>query len=210
MLRNGPFTVSLYRLFRSGTLTIDLNLYVDQLTVLLLLLVTGVSSIVNVYSSRYMIGDPKYNRFFATIALFAFSMILLVMSGNLLMLLVSWEVMGLCSYLLIAHAAHRKSACSAATKAFLVNAVADVGFSFGIILTFYTFGTLDIQTILAQAEGMQEHTINILGWMGLDLHIYPVALIPFFLFIGAMGNPHKYPFTCGCHLPWKLRLQFPR
>ena len=90
------------------------------------------------------------------------------------MLLVSWEVMGLCSYLLIAHAAQRKSACSAATKAFLVNAVADVGFSFGIILTFYTFGTLDIQTILAQAESMQDRTINILGWMGLDLPIYPV------------------------------------
>ena len=194
VLRNGPVTVSLYRLFRSGSLTIDLNLYVDQLTVLLLLLVTGVSSIVNVYSSRYMIGDPRYNRFFATIALFAFSMILLVMSGNLLMLLVSWEVMGLCSYLLISHAAHRKSACSAATKAFLVNAVADVGFSFGIILTFFTFGTLDIQTILAQAESMQEHTINILGWMGLDLHIYPIALIPFFLFMGAMGKSAQIPF----------------
>ena len=194
VLRNGAFTVPLYRLFQSGSLTIDLNLFVDQLTVLLLLLVTGVSSIVHVYSSRYMIGDARYNRFFAVIALFTFSMILLVMSGNLLMLLVSWEVMGLCSYLLIAHAAQRKSACSAATKAFLVNAVADVGFSFGIILTFYTFGTLDIQTILAQAESMQDHTINILGWMGLDLHIYPVALIPFFLFIGAMGKSAQMPF----------------
>lgn len=194
VLRNGPFTVPLYRLFQSGSMTIDLNLFVDQLTVLLLLLVTGVSSIVHVYASRYMIGDPRYNRFFAVIALFASSMILLVMSGNLLMLLVSWEVMGLCSYLLIAHAAHRKSACSAATKAFLVNAVADVGFSFGIILTFYTFGTLDIQTILAQAESMQDHTMNILGWMGLDLPIYPVALIPFFLFMGAMGKSAQMPF----------------
>lgn len=194
VLRNGPFTVSLYRLFQSGSLTIDLTLFVDQLTVLLLLLVTGVSSIVHVYSSRYMIGDPRYNRFFAVIALFTFSMVLLVMSGNLLMLLVSWEVMGLCSYLLIAHAAQRKSACSAATKAFLVNAVADVGFSFGIILTFYTFGTLDIQTILAQAESMQNHTVNILGWLGLDLQIYPVTLIPFLLFMGAMGKSAQMPF----------------
>ena len=72
--------------------------------------------------------------------------------------------------------------------------MADVGFSFGIILTFYTFGTLDIQTILAQAESMQEHTINILGWMGLDLPIYPVALIPFFLFMGAMGKSAQMPF----------------
>ena len=194
VIRNGPFTVSLYRLFQSGSLSIDLNLFVDQLTVLLLLLVTGVSSIVHVYSSRYMIGDPKYNRFFSVIALFTFSMILLVMSGNLLMLLVSWEVMGLCSYLLISHAAQRPSACRAATKAFLVNAVADVGFSFGIILTFYTFGTLDIQTILAQAEGMQDRTINILGWMGLDFQVYPLALIPFFLFMGAMGKSAQVPF----------------
>jgi len=194
VLRNGPFTLSLYRFFKSGSLTIDLTLYVDQLTVLLLLLVTGVSGVVHVYSSRYMIGESRYNRFFAVIALFTFSMILLVMSGNLLMLLISWEVMGICSYLLISHEAKRPSACRAATKAFIVNAVADVGFSFGIILTFFTFGTLDIQTILAQAEGMQDHTINILGWMGLDLHIYPVTLIPFFLFMGAMGKSAQIPF----------------
>ena len=194
VLRNGPFTVSLYRLFQSGSLTIDLTLFVDQLTVLLLLLVTGVSGVVHVYSSRYMIGDSRYNRFFAVIAMFTFSMILLVMSGNLLMLLISWEVMGICSYLLISHASERPSACRAATKAFLVNAIADVGLGFGIILTFYIFGTLDIQTILAQAEGMQDHTINILGWMGMELYIYPVTLIPFFLFIGAMGKSAQVPF----------------
>ena len=194
VLRNGPFTLSLYRLFQSGSLTIDFTLFVDQLTVLLLLLVTGVSGVVHVYSSRYMIGESRYNRFFAVIALFTSSMILLVMSGNLLMLLISWEVMGICSYLLISHAAERPSACRAATKAFIVNAIADVGFSFGIILTFFTFGTLDIQTILAQAEGMQNHTINILGWVGLNLDIYPVTLIPFFLFIGAMGKSAQIPF----------------
>ena len=194
VLRNGPFTLSLYRLFQSGSLTIDLTLFVDQLTVLLLLLVTGVSGVVHVYSSRYMIGESRYNRFFAVIALFTSSMILLVMSGNLLMLLISWEVMGICSYLLISHAAERPSACRAATKAFIVNAIADVGFSFGIILTFFTFGTLDIQTILAQAEGMQNHTINILGWVGLNLDVYPVTLIPFFLFMGAMGKSAQIPF----------------
>ena len=194
VLKNGPFTVSLYRLFQSGSLTIDLTLYVDQLTVLLLLLVTGVSGVVHVYSSRYMIGESRYNRFFAVIALFTFSMILLVMSGNLLMLLISWEVMGLCSYLLISHAAERPSACRAATKAFLINAAADIGFSFGIILAFFTFGTLDIPTILAQAEGMQDFTINILGWMGLELNIHPVTVIPFLLFMGAMGKSAQMPF----------------
>ncbi len=194
VFNNGPFTLSLYRLFQSGSLTIDLSLYVDQLTVLLLLLVTGVSWVVHVYSSRYMIGDSRYNRFFAVIAMFTFSMILLVMSGNLLMLLISWEVMGVCSYLLISHASERPSACRAATKAFVVNAVADVGFSFGIILTFFTFGTLDIPTILAQAQNMQDHTINILGWMGMNFQIHTMTLIPFFFFMGAMGKSAQMPF----------------
>jgi len=194
VLRHGPFTLSVYRLFESGSLSIDLTLFVDQVTVLLLILVTGVSGVVHVYSSRYMIGESRYNRFFAVIALFTFSMILLVMSGNLLITLICWEVMGICSYLLISHAADRPSAGRAATKAFLVNAVADIGLSFGIILTFFTFGTLDIQTILAEAKGMQDHTINILAWMGMDLAIYPVALIPFFLFMGAMGKSAQIPF----------------
>ena len=194
VLINGPFTLSLYRLLESGSLVIDLTLFVDQLTVLLLLLVTGVSGIVHVYSSRYMIGESRYNRFFAVIALFTFSMILLVMSGNLLLLLISWEVMGICSYLLISHAAERPSACRAATKAFIVNALADIGLTFGIILTFLTFGTLDIPTILAQAEGMQNNTINILEWMGLDFYIDPLSIIPFFLFMGAMGKSAQLPF----------------
>lgn len=194
VLNNGPFSLSLYRLFQSGSLVVDLNLFVDQLTVLLLLLVTGVSGIVHVYSSRYMIGDPRYNRFSAVIALFTFSMVLLVMSGNLLMLLISWEVMGLCSYLLIAHWSERPAACAAATKAFLVNAVADVGFTFGIILTFVTFGTLDIQTILAQADGMKDHTINVMGWLGWNLEIKPVTLIPLLFLIGAMGKSAQIPF----------------
>ena len=191
---NGSFSVSLYRLFESGSLVIDLTLFVDQLTVLLLLLVTGVSGVVHVYSSRYMLGESRYNRFFAVIALFTSSMISLVMSGNLLMLLISWEVMGICSYMLISHAAERPSACRAATKAFIVNALADIGLTFGIILTFLAFGTLDIQTILAQAEGMQSNTINILGWIGLDFYIDPLSLIPFFLFMGAMGKSAQLPF----------------
>ena len=191
---NGPIAISLYRLFQSGLLTIDLGLYLDQLTVLLLLLVTGVSGVVHVFSSRYMIGDPRYNRFFAVIALFTFSMLMLVMSSNLLMLYVFWEIMGLCSYLLISHWSQRLPAIRAATKAFLVNSIADVGLGFGIILTFATFGTLDIPTILSQAGSMQNHTVNILGWMGLDLEIHPVTIIPFFLFMGAMGKSAQLPF----------------
>lgn len=194
VLKSGPISVPLYRLFQVESLSIDLNLYIDQLTVFLLILVTGVSSVVHVFSSRYMISDPRYNRFFAVIALFTFSMLMLVMSGNLLMLYVFWEVMGLCSYLLISHWAQRKPAVQAATKAFIVNAIADVGLGFGIILTFATFGTLDIQTILSQAESLQNHTINLFGWMGLDYQVHPITIIPFFLFMGAMGKSAQLPF----------------
>ena len=194
VLKNGPIEVPLYTLLESGNLTIDLGLYIDQLTVLLLLLVSGVSGVVHVYSSRYMIGDPKYNRFFAVIALFTFSMLMLVMSRNLLMLYVFWEVMGFCSYLLISHAAARKSAGQAATKAFLVNAVADVGFGLGVILAFGTFGTLDISQILEQAPAMAKDTVNVLAWAGLDLHLRSVTLISLLLFIGAMGKSAQIPF----------------
>ncbi|MGB5054164.1 MAG: NADH-quinone oxidoreductase subunit L [Nitrospirales bacterium] len=191
---DGAFSIPLYRLFKSGDLVVDLGLYVDQLTVLLLLLVTGVSSVVHVYASRYMIGDPRYNRFFAVIALFTFSMIMLVMSNNLLMLFVFWEIMGICSYLLISHWGERQSSAQAATKAFLVNSVADVGLGFGVILTYSTFGTLDIQTILGEAPSIQGNTINLFGWLGLDVPIHILTLITLFLFLGVMGKSAQVPF----------------
>ena len=193
ILRNGPFSLPLYKLIHIGQLQIELGLYLDQLTVLLLLLVTGVSSLVHIFSSRYMHGDPRYERFFAVIALFTFSMLMLVMSTNLLMLFISWEVMGICSYLLISHWSERKSACDAATKAFLVNAVAGAGLSFGVILTFATFHTLDIQTILQEAPQMADRTINILEWVGLELNIHILTVIALFLFVGAIGKSSQVP-----------------
>ena len=96
-------------------------------------------------------------------ALFTFGMVTLVMSSNLLMIFICWEVMGICSYLLISHQADRKAACHAATKAFLVNAVADVGLLFGVILTFATFETLDVRQILSQAASVSGQTINLLA-----------------------------------------------
>ncbi len=193
ILQNGPFSLPLYTFLHVGQLQIELGLYVDQLTVLLLLLVTGVSSLVHIFSSRYMDGDPRYERFFAVIALFTFSMLMLVMSTNLLMLFISWEVMGICSYLLISHWSERKSACNAATKAFLVNAVAGVGLSFGVILTFSTFHTLDIQTILQEAPQMADQTINVLGWVGLELNVHILTVIALFLFVGAIGKSSQVP-----------------
>jgi NADH-quinone oxidoreductase subunit L len=196
VLRNEPISIPLYELLRSGNLVVDLGLYIDQLTVLMLLLVTGVSFVVHVYSSRYMIGDARYSRFFAVMALFTFAMVTLVMSSNLLMIFMCWEIMGICSYLLISHQADRKAAGYAATKVFLVNAIADVGLLFGIILTFATFETLDIREILDPALLMSKsgETINLLGWAGLECQVQSITMIVLFLFMGCMGKSAQVPF----------------
>ena len=190
---SGPISIPFYRLLDVGSLTVDVNLYVDQLTVLLLLLVTGGSFVVHVYSASYMIGDPRYSRFFAVMALFTFAMVMLVMSNNLLVTYMCWEVMGICSYLLISHWAHRQAACRAATKAFLVNAVADVGLGFGVILTFATYRTLDIQQILSAASSVVTTDINLLAWFGFDYAVAPNTLITLCLLIGALGKSAQFP-----------------
>ena len=184
----GPISVPLYRLLDVGNLAVSVGLYVDQLTVLLLPLVTGVSFVVHVYSSRYMTGDPRYRRFFAVMALFTFAMTMLVMSNNLLVTYMCWEIMGICSYLLISHWAERPSAGRAATKAFLVNAVADVGLGFGVVLTFATYGTLDIQQILAMASSIDGQTIALLG-----LEIERNTVIALCLLSGAVGKSAQVP-----------------
>ena len=191
--QNGARSIPLYTLVKSGNLTVEADLYVDAITVMLLLLVTGVSSLVHVFSSRYMQADPRYARFFAVIALFTSAMITLVMSANLLMLFMFWEIMGLCSYLLISHWSRLRSACDAATKAFLVNAVADIGLAFGIYLTWATFGTLDIQAILAAAPDYAVQTVNLLGSLGLDWHVPILSVIALLLFVGPIGKSAQIP-----------------
>ena len=178
---NGPIQVQLYKFLDVGKLTVDLGFYIDQLTVLILLLVTGVSTIVQVYASRYMIGDLRHSRFFALTALFTAAMTLLVMSSNLLLTFIFWELTGLCSYLLISHYAERPSAARAATKVFLVNSVADVGLAIGVILTFLTFDTLDISQILAIAKS------------GADIPTLSITLLTLCLFCGAVGKSAQMP-----------------
>ena len=188
VVRDGAIAVPLYRFVDARAFVIDPGLYLDQLAVLLLPLVTGVSLVVHVYSSRYMIGDPRYRRFFAVLALFTFAMTLLVTSDNLLVTYMCWELMGICSYLLISHYAERPAAGQAATKAFLVNAVADVGLGFGVILTFATYGTLNIQEILAQAPAVSGQSIELLG-----LEVKRNTLITLCLLSGAMGKSAQVP-----------------
>jgi NADH-quinone oxidoreductase subunit L len=191
--QQGARSIPLYTLITSGSLTVEAGLYVDAVTVIILFLVTGVSSLVHVFSSRYMQADPRYARFFALIALFTFAMIMLVMGANLFMLFMFWEIMGLCSYLLISHWSRRPSACDAATKAFLVNGVADVGLAFGIYVTWATFGTLDIQTILSAAPQYADQTVNLLGWLGLEWQAPILSVIALLLFMGPIGKSAQIP-----------------
>lgn len=193
VVRSGPIAVSWYTLLQSGPLTVDIGLYADGFAMALLLLVSGVSAIVHAFSSRYMQGDPRYTRFFAVMALFTSAMLLLVLSANLMMLYMCWEVMGLCSYLLISHWAERRSACQAATKAFLVNAVADLGLGFGVILTWSVFGTLDIRTILSQAPEVASRTVNLLSIVNLDWPVPMLFVIALLLFAGVVGKSAQFP-----------------
>ena len=185
---HGPLEIPVYELLQVGSLRIVVGLWLDQLAAVVLVLVTGVSFIVHVYSARYMIGDPRYRRFFALIGLFTGAMALLVLSNNLLVTYMCWELMGICSYLLISHWAGRLPAARAATKSFLVNAVADVGLGFGVVLAFATYGTLDIREILSQAASMSEETISLLG-----LEIGRNTLITLCLLSGAMGKSAQLP-----------------
>lgn len=185
--------IPLYTWAASGDLTIRLGLYVDQLTAAMLLLVTIVSGLVHVYTIGYMHGEPGYARFFANIALFTFSMLMLVMSDNFLQLFVFWEAVGLCSYLLIGHWYERHTARAAATKAFVVNRVGDFGFLLGVLLVFVVFGTLQYQPVFAEAAGKAGAMIDLLGAFGGGWEVSAMTLICLLLFVGAVGKSAQVP-----------------
>jgi NADH-quinone oxidoreductase subunit L len=186
-------SVPLYTWLTSGNLDIHIGLYIDRLTAVMLLLVTGVSSLVHIYTIGYMHGEPGYARFFGYIALFTFSMLMLVLADNLLQLFVFWEAVGLCSYLLIGHWYERASACAAATKAFLVNRVGDFGFILGLLLVWYSFGSLDYHEIFPAAHQAGDLTMNILGPFGGTWDISVFTLIALLLFTGAVGKSAQVP-----------------
>ncbi len=185
--------IPLYTWAASGDLTIRLGLYVDQLTAAMLLLVTIVSGLVHVYTIGYMHGEPGYARFFANIALFTFSMLMLVMSDNFVQLFVFWEAVGLCSYLLIGHWYERHSARAAATKAFIVNRVGDFGFLLGILLVFVVFGTLQYQPVFAEAANEAGAVVDLLGAFGGGWEVSAMTLICLLLFVGAVGKSAQVP-----------------
>jgi NADH-quinone oxidoreductase subunit L len=186
-------TIRLYTWLTSGMLDVHIGLSIDRLTSVMLLLVTTVSALVHIYTIGYMQGEPGYARFFSYIALFTFSMLMLVLADNLLQLFVFWEAVGLCSYLLIGHWYERQSAVAAATKAFIVNRVGDFGFILGLLLVFTTFDSLDYATVFANVGPAAAKVMNVLEPLGGSLEVSTITVICLLLFMGAVGKSAQFP-----------------
>jgi NADH-quinone oxidoreductase subunit L len=186
-------TFRLYTWLTSGMLDIHIGMTIDRLTSVMLLLVTIVSALVHIYTVGYMQGEPGYARFFSYIALFTFSMLMLVLADNFLQLFVFWEAVGLCSYLLIGHWYERPSACAAATKAFIVNRVGDFGFILGLLLVWTTFGTLDYSDVFAKAPDVAGRVMNILEPFGGSFEVSTLTVMCLLLFAGAVGKSAQFP-----------------
>jgi len=180
----------LFSWITSGTFDVHVGFKVDQLTSVMLIVVTTVSSLVHIYSIGYMHGDKGYARFFAYLALFTFSMLMLVMADNFLQLYVFWEAVGLCSYFLIGFWYEKKSAADAAKKAFVVNRVGDFGFGLGVMLIFITFGSLNYDVVFG-AIGAGAHAGETLSIMGGTYGLFTVIAI--LLFTGAVGKSAQLP-----------------
>ena len=173
--------VALFEWIATGSVQIDAALWLDALSSVMILTVSGVSFIIHVYSIGYMHGDEGFGRFFTYLNLFTFAMLLLVLADSLALLFVGWEGVGLCSYLLIGFWFTRESAADAGRKAFVVNRIGDAAFIIGMLSLFALFGTLDIQSILYDAPAQLAGQGALAG------------LITLLLFIGAIGKSAQLP-----------------
>jgi NADH-quinone oxidoreductase subunit L len=168
----------LYTWFETGHLDVGMDLLYDPLSALFLLLITGVGSLIHVYSIGYMAHDPRRRRFFGYLNLFVAAMLMLVLSENYLGLFLGWEGVGLASYLLIGFWQHKPSAAAAAKKAFVINRVGDMGLSLAIMMFFVLFGTVSFTGISEAASGASETQLTILGLL---------------LLLGACGKSAQFP-----------------
>ncbi|MET3512256.1 NADH-quinone oxidoreductase subunit L [Pseudacidovorax sp. 1753] len=180
------FNATIYEWMVVGGLKMEVGFMIDSLTAMMMCVVTFVSLMVHIYTIGYMEEDEGYNRFFAYISLFTFSMLMLVMSNNLLQLFFGWEAVGLVSYLLIGFWYNKPTAIFANMKAFLVNRVGDFGFILGIGLIAAYTGTLNYTEIFAKSGELGK-----LGFPGTDWMLITVICIC--LFIGAMGKSAQFP-----------------
>ena len=172
------FTTTLFTWIVAGEFETSITALVDPLTGVMLLVVTGVGTLIHIYSIGYMHDDPGYARYFAYLNLFVFSMTMLVLAGNFLLLYVFWEAVGLCSYLLIGFWYTREAAAAAGKKAFIVNRVGDFGFGLGLMWLWTALGTLDYAGVFKGAESLAPATAT------------GIALL---LFMGACGKSAQVP-----------------
>jgi NADH-quinone oxidoreductase subunit L len=171
-----------YTWIQSGMLNISVDFAIDRLTAVMLMVVTGVGTLIHIYAVGYMAHESGYYRFFAYLNLFMFFMLILVLGANFLILFVGWEGVGLCSYLLIGFYFLEKFATDAGNKAFIVNRIGDFGFALAIFLVANHFGSLDFTTVLTQVKGMPvEATAGIF------------TVISLLLLVGATGKSAQIP-----------------
>ena len=178
----------LYTWIQSGSLTVSVGFLVDQLTAVMLLVVTSVSSLVHIYSVGYMKGEDGYYRFFAYLSLFTFSMLMLVLGNNFLQLFFGWEAVGLSSYLLIGFYYQKPSAADAGKKAFIVNRFGDFGLILGLFLIFTQLGSLQYHEVFSRVDGLAGKSLLLFG------NDVPLAtVIALLLFCGAIGKSAQIP-----------------
>ncbi|MEW2358164.1 NADH-quinone oxidoreductase subunit L [Spirillospora sp. NPDC029432] len=189
MLGYGPEerrrTVHLWEFFHAGSFKADMGLLVDPLSISFVLLITGVGSLIHIYSIGYMADDPDRRRFFAYLNLFVAAMLLLVLGDNYLAMFIGWEGVGLASYLLIGFWQYKPSAATAAKKAFVVNRVGDIGFLTAIMLMFGTFGTVGFEQILGEGA---EHV-----GLASQLSTGTATALGLLLLLGACGKSAQLP-----------------
>ena len=175
------FEYDLFTWIAAGSFSVKVGFQIDPLSMVMLLVVTGVSTIIHVYSIGYMHGDKGIARYFTYLNLFVFSMLLLIMANNFLLMFVGWEGVGLCSYLLIGFWYENKDYAYAGRKAFVVNRIGDFGFLLAVFLIFVTFGTLDFTEVFSQAASNFS--------VGNDT----MTAIALLLFVGAVGKSAQIP-----------------
>ena len=168
-----------------GLFQVTWGFRLDPLSGMMILVVTGIGTLIHVYSTAYMADEPRGGvaRFFCYLNLFCFFMLMLVLGNNFLVMFVGWEGVGLCSYLLIGYWYEKKSAADAGKKAFITNRVGDWGFVLGVFLIYMTFGTLDFRAVQNAAASMPIETV----------HFGVLSFICLFLFVGATGKSAQIP-----------------
>ena len=185
-----PYTERYFTWIQSGAFSVNCEFTVDKLTAVMLLIVTGVGSLIHVYSVGYMAHEGGYYRFFAYMNLFMFFMLTLVLAANYLVLFVGWEGVGLCSYLLIGFYFDKKTATDAGNKAFIVNRIGDFGFSLAVFYIVKNFGSLDFKTVFAQAAGKPEAMLTIIGLLLMVGACGKSAQLPLYVWLpDAMAGP---------------------